>query len=90
MRFDEVYGRVGDFGLYQKRVLVILSILCIPSGLYALFAVFGDTEPQSWTCKHNDTATPTAMSEEQKCNLWKSGDCLPEYQAERHSTVTEV
>ena len=86
MALEELYECIGDFGFYQKRILLLLSLLCIPSGFYAVFPVFGDTEPQSWSCGLHSTD----LSEEQKCKQWDSGNCQPHYEAERQTTVTEV
>ena len=90
MGFDEVYGQIGQFGAYQRRVLIFLSIICMSAGFYAFFPVFGDTEPQAWFCRGTEDQTDKGMNEDEKCKLWSNGGCLPNYQAERESTVTEV
>ncbi|XP_062500633.1 solute carrier family 22 member 15-like isoform X2 [Corticium candelabrum] len=89
MGFDEVYGQIGQFGAYQRRVLIFLSIICMSAGFYAFFPVFGDTEPQAWFCRGTEDQTDKGMNEDEKCKLWSNGGCLPNYQAERESTVTE-
>ena len=40
MNVDEILRQIGEFGVYQKVIFVIINILGITTGIRMLFAVF--------------------------------------------------
>lgn len=82
MDIDNVFTRIGDFGLSQKKIFFILSSAQTFLGVHALILAFIGPEPL-WTC---DGETDPAS----RCAQFETGKCSPEYSDDFSSIVSQV
>ncbi|XP_033115307.1 organic cation transporter protein-like [Anneissia japonica] len=48
MKFDDVLGYLGDFGVYQKRIYFMVCLIAIPCSIHQLAQVFLAAETDHW------------------------------------------
>jgi MFS family permease len=103
MDVDEVFERIGELGPAQWKLLVLLALPAMWAAFHALVTNFIGTDP-GWSCSidipdPNSTGNHTMAGAHslsmlvtdpvKKCQHYENGDCVPQFDTEYTSIVTE-
>ena len=83
--FDELTSFLGDFGLFQFLIIVLLSLAAIPSGYMGVIVVFISDTPE-YHCKESISSTRIGTDVEQRS--WIGPDSCSRYKLNGSWTET--
>ena len=92
MSLDDALSQVGEFGRYQKLVIIAIFVSCTITGNVTLLGFFAETEPTSWTCvgAAPPPQSPALSPDDVACRQWENGTCEIGYTLKRDTVVNEV
>uniref|UniRef100_A0A671WWK3 Major facilitator superfamily (MFS) profile domain-containing protein n=1 Tax=Sparus aurata TaxID=8175 RepID=A0A671WWK3_SPAAU len=83
--FDELTSFLGDYGLFQIVIIVLLSLAAIPTGYMAVIVVFVSDTPE-YHCKESISSTRNGTDVEQRS--WIGPDSCSRYKLNGSWTET--
>ncbi|XP_065828087.1 solute carrier family 22 member 15-like isoform X2 [Oscarella lobularis] len=91
MSLDDALSQVGEFGRYQKLVIIAIFVSCTITGNVTLLGFFAETEPTSWTCvgAAPPPQSPALSPDDVACRQWENGTCEIGYTLKRDTVVNE-
>ena len=84
VEMDEAFKEVGEFGAFQKKLLVWFNLFHVVGVYYTLLIAFVGRTPE-WNCTKAAASDKNSM-----CQLYELGKCKPVYSKDFTSIVSEV
>ena len=84
-----MWTHIGEFGSSQKLIFYCLSLVQIFACFPVFIFNFVGVDP-GWRCRSGVGEASSTTVVTAKCQLFKEGNCVPEYSKEFTSIVTEV